>query len=178
MKINAANATSLQQRAYLLLYNMVTPSVRSEMENPPEPLPSREIRGPGRDLLASEARVMLWNRMQEGPRRPYVYNTDALRNLWIQRRQVYVIWLYKYMCTIKTNTRDIMQVWPTVIRSLGTDTGLQSFLERLSAKYVEAINLVSTNASAQHSLSPTHPHSRTHSDTALQSKEETFATQD
>lgn len=64
MRINASSATSLQQRAYLLLYNMVSPAVRAGMEKPPEPLPAKEIQGPGRDLLSREARFTLWDRMQ------------------------------------------------------------------------------------------------------------------
>ena len=62
MRINASNATSLQQRAYLLLYNMVSPAVRA--------------------------------------------------------------------------------AWSTVVSTLGTNSGLQLFLEGLSAKYVEDINSV------------------------------------
>ena len=63
MRINSSNATtsSLQQRAYLLLYNMVSPAVRAGMEKPPEPLPAREIQGPDRDLLSRQVRFTLWD---------------------------------------------------------------------------------------------------------------------
>jgi hypothetical protein len=89
MRINASSATSLQQRAYLLLYNMVSPAVRAGMEKPPEPLPAKEIQGPGHDLLSREARFTLWDRMQkDGYRKPCAYYAPALRDLWIPRRQV------------------------------------------------------------------------------------------
>ena len=89
MRINASNATSLQQRAYLLLYNMVSPAVRAGMEKPPEPLPAREIQGPGRDLLSRQARFTLWDCMQKDvARKSCAYYAPALRDLWIPRRQV------------------------------------------------------------------------------------------
>lgn len=95
MKINPSNATSQQQKSYLLLYNMVNPSVRDTMKEPPKPLPGREIQCPGRDFLANEARVLVWKRMQEEiekeSRRPHVYEKHALRDLWVPRRQVWII---------------------------------------------------------------------------------------
>ena len=88
MNLNPSGATSVQQKAYLLLYNMTPPEKRVGLSKPPEPLSAKEAVGPGRELLAKTARYVLWSRMQQDTSLPPVAYRRDKQTLWTSRRQV------------------------------------------------------------------------------------------
>lgn len=67
---------------------MTPESERGDMTPPEVPIPGRKAIGPDRELLAKQARVLLFQRINDESHRPFAYYDDAIYDLWKPRRQV------------------------------------------------------------------------------------------
>ena len=89
MQLDPSGCTSRQQRSYLLLYFMTPLEERGGMEKPATPLPVRTVVGPSKDVLAKQARVILWERVHKDVNcKSRCYRKGKVKGLWMARRLV------------------------------------------------------------------------------------------
>ena len=110
--IFVSNSTP-QQLAYLLLTHLA-----DGLTPEPEPVPAQPIMTPPRDLLANHARLICWSRISDVEHIPPVYRSCP--HLWQRRRAV----------------------WSALVETLGSEGGIQTFVDSLAAQYVTACNRV------------------------------------